>query len=135
MDKDNQDVWENISKALSLFSEKIISAISSAAKVFTEKTIPYLQALCEEIPNLSPERKLELENFCKTLLGYGWVLFDFLPIDVYQETFDSVETANIYMEQYCTFDNIEKIFETLSNNPYIKCEDISNIKMSFEKIS
>ena len=132
MNKDNKEIFENISKALSLFSEKIISVIGTATKVFAEKTIPYLQSLYEEIPDISPERTLELENFCETLLGYGWVMFDFLPIDVYQETFDSVETANAYMEEYCTSKNIEKIFETLSNNSHISNEDISNIKICFE---
>ena len=62
MANNNQEIFENISKALSLFSEKIISAIGTATKVFAEKTIPYLQSLYEEIPNISPERKLELEK-------------------------------------------------------------------------
>lgn len=132
MENNYQKALEILSKSLSSFGEKIASAISTATKIFAEKTIPYLQSLYEEIPDLSPERKLELENFCETLLGYGWVLFDFLPIDVYQETFDSVETANAYMEEYCTAENIKKIFETLSNNLFISNEDISNIKICFE---
>ncbi len=131
MKNNNQEILKNISEALSLFSEQIISAISTATKVIKEKTISYLQALFEEIPNLSPERKLELEQFCETLLGYGWILFDFLPMDIYHETFDSVDAADKYMEEYCTPENIKKIFETLSSNSYISHEDIANIKKCF----
>lgn len=87
----SKNMQEDISKILDQLNEKIISAIDKTMKSFSEETNHYLSTV----------RKLELKQFCETLLGYGWIIFNFLPLDIYKVRFDSVETTDAYMEQFC----------------------------------
>lgn len=108
-----------------------MKSIGEASKAFSEKMIPWLQSMYDEIPELSEERKRELEEFCEKLLSFGWVLFDFVPITIYQEQFDSKEEADRYMMEYCSDENLNQIYQELLQST-LSTEDVENIKISYE---
>ena len=90
------NVIKKMSEAITSFSTRVSGLVSQALKLYSKTTIPWLQSLYDDIPQMSENRKQELQKFCEMVLSNGWVLSTFLPVDVYNMEFKSKESINKY---------------------------------------
>ncbi len=130
MNQENDRIMNNIIKTVALFGEKITEIVGEYSQYFIENVVPALSAFYEPIPDLSDEQKEELHKFAKTLLNNGWCMFDFLPIVVYTQDLSSQEKADAYIMEYCTTENIDRIYDTLLEGGVTK-EDVYNIQSCY----
>lgn len=130
MEIEYQNAIKNVNKTLVTFGEQINKVIGDATKAFTERMLPWLQSLTNKIPELSLERKKQAEEFCEKMLGFGWVVSDFVSSDVYNQNLQTLKVADKYFFKYCTRKNLGKIFKSLCQSSILQ-EDIKNIKSSF----
>lgn len=121
---------DNISEALILFSEKISIDLTETTKILSDVLTGYLKVLRDAIPQISDARRKELEKHCDNLLGFGWVVFDYLPIDFYTTPISSKEEADALIDRCCNTEALDAIFETISE--FIQREDFDNIKKSYD---
>lgn len=128
-------IRENISGALAAFSRissivneygasirKALSTISSAVT----STIANLK-----IPELSEEKKKELENNYRQWGELGWTIIPDSPLGLFAMSPTSRDYANKKAEQYCKKANMETLFEEMRKKR-IKKADLEEAIFCFE---
>lgn len=113
-------IQEKIKKALSSFHNLAINKITEQARLNYEKIKQGLNSLAKIIsnaiakistPNISDERKKELENSFKLWGKYGWTSIGIGPIDLFFEKPASCLDADKVALKYCDNKFVEECFK------------------------
>lgn len=128
-------VRENISRALAAFSrissivneygESIWNALSAISSAVTS-TIANLK-----IPELTEEKKKEIENNYRQWGELGWTIIPDSPLGLFAMSPTNRDNANKKAEQYCKKANIKTLFEEMRKKR-IKKADLEEAIFCFE---
>ena len=121
---------KNIYDYIAQLGFEIYKIIKESSKTFSNKILPEIANLCKELPDISEERKQELEKFCDTFLSHGWVIFNYLPITVYNKELKDKKDTDLYVKKYLTKNNIENIYDSILKGG-ISEYNINEIKKGF----
>lgn len=127
MNEEYRQALEKITRAYGSIGDEITKIV----KVALSKTLPKINELFDEIPEFTEDRKQYFEKFCEKLLELGWVLSDFLPLNVQNINFSSKKDADEYMWKFYQKETLDVIFDTLLKNN-IPEQDVDNIRKTFE---
>jgi CRISPR/Cas system-associated protein endoribonuclease Cas2 len=105
---------KNIYEYIGKHGYEFYKIIKEASKLYSTKILPGIASLHKEIPNVSDERRHELEKFCETLLSHGWVMFNYLPLTVYDTKLTSKSSTNSFVMKYLNKENLNKIYQSLA---------------------
>ena len=105
---------ESIGKALSIFSSAVTSAIANL-----------------KIPELTEEKKKELENNYRQWGKWGWTIIPDSPLSLFAMLPTNRDDANKKAEQYCKKANMETLFEEMRKKR-IKKADLEEAIFCFE---
>ena len=126
---DTSQITANIQKALEpimSISKKIgemVIGINSQLKSVFEKI---------KIPQITDERKAELQEACETWGTYGWTILPNADLDLFIYKPKSMEEANALVAEYCDKKSMYELFNLAKNVKGVKMADFEEAIYNFE---
>lgn len=126
---DTSQITANIQKSLEpimSISKKIgemVIGINSQLKSVFEKI---------KIPQITDERKAELQEACETWGNYGWTILPNADLDLFTYKPKSMEDANALVVEYCDKKSMHELFDLTKNVKGVKVVDFEEAIYNFE---
>ena len=117
--------------------QKTLEPIMSISKKIGEMVIginSQLKSVFEKIkiPQITDERKAELQETCEIWGSYGWTILPNADLDLFTYKPQSMDEANALVVEYCDKKSMYELFDLTKNVKGVKVADLEEAICNFE---